>query len=89
MGMPSTSVHLPDDLLERLDEVARRRRISRNRLIVEACRSMIGEGGSQWPEEFFDPKRLARKDRELLKSSFDDWMTEIGSARRSRRGGPF
>jgi predicted transcriptional regulator len=87
--VPSTSVHLPDDLLRRLDEVARRRRISRNRLIVEACRSMIGDGGSEWPQDFFAADRLTRKDRELLRSTFDAWQADIRSARRSKRDGPF
>ena len=87
--MPSTSVHLPDELLRRLDEAAKRRRISRNRLIVDACRSILGEGGADWPEDFFADGRLARGDRELLRSTFDEWLADVRSARRSKRGGPF
>jgi len=87
--MPSTSVHLPDDLLARLDQVAKERHVTRNRLIVDACRSMLDEGNSDWPDDFFTKERLPKRDRDLLRSTLDDWCAEIESARRSKRRSPF
>jgi hypothetical protein len=87
--MPSTSVHLPADLLEQLDRAARRRRVSRNRLIVEACRSLVGQGQPDWPEDFFVTDHLSEQDLTLLRSTFDDWSCRLSAARRSREGTPF
>ena len=86
--MPSTSVHLPADLLKRIDRTAKRRRVSRNRLITDACRSIVGSGRDAWPEGFFAADRLEQKDRDLLRSTFDEWLTQIAS-RRSRTRPPF
>jgi hypothetical protein len=82
-------VHLPDDLLDRLERTAKRRRVSRNRLIVEACRSVVGEGRDEWPEDFFAAKGLRPRDLELLRSGFEDWSGGIHTARRSRNAAPF
>ena len=87
--MPSTSVHLPDDLLVRLDRTAKRRRVSRNRLIVEACRSVVGAGQSDWPADFFVSDRLRPGDLELLRSTFGHWSRDLHVARRSRKVPPF
>jgi predicted transcriptional regulator len=86
--VPSTSVHLPADLLERLDRAAKHRRVSRNRLITEACRSIVGGGRNEWPKGFFAADRLTHKDRELLHSTFDEWLTRT-LARRSKTRPPF
>jgi hypothetical protein len=85
----STSVHIPAGLLRQLDRAAKQRRISRNRLIVEACRSHLGEGQSDWPDDFFAADRLAHRDRALLRSTFDDWMDELRQSRRSKQMPPF
>ncbi|MCC7541266.1 MAG: ribbon-helix-helix protein, CopG family [Deltaproteobacteria bacterium] len=87
--MGSTSVHIPDDLLGRLEQAAKRRRVSRNRLIVEACRVVIGDGASEWPEGFFDETRLAARDRSLLRSTFSRWLGDIAQTRRSKKAAPF
>jgi len=89
LAVPSTSVHLPDDLLARLDRAARRRRVSRNRLIVEACRSVVGEGQNDWPEDFFAGDRLRPGALELLRSTFGDWSRDLQAARRSKKVPPF
>lgn len=87
--MPSTSVHLPDELLRGLDRTAKRRRMSRNRLIIEACRSIIGQGQAEWPEGFFARERMSPRDLELLRSEFETWTRELRAARHSKREPPF
>ena len=86
--MPSTSVHLPAELLKRLDRAARRRRISRNRLVTEACRSIVDAGRAKWPDDFFATERLSRRDLAFLRSTFGDWLHNIQS-RRSKKAPPF
>jgi predicted transcriptional regulator len=85
----STSVHIPQDLLRQLDRVAKQRRVSRNRLIVEACRSLLGDGTSEWPDDFFASGRLSPRDRAFLDSTFDAWVAEIARSRKSKKTSPF
>ncbi|MCG8457487.1 MAG: hypothetical protein MI919_14530 [Holophagales bacterium] len=40
---------------------------------------------TSWPEDFFDPNRLAPEDLELLRSGGDRFWKEIRAARRSRK----
>ena len=87
--MPSTSVHLPEDLIRRLDRAAKRRRVSRNRLIMEACRAIVGEGERDWPEGFFSRDHLSGRERALLHDTFDDWLGGLEEARRSKTRAPF
>lgn len=87
--MPSTSVHIPDELLNQLDRTAKRRRVSRNRLIVDACRSLVGESHADWPDGFFAHEHLSVRDLKLLRASYDDWSARIRSARRSKTAPPF
>jgi hypothetical protein len=74
--------------LKRIDRAAKHRRVSRNRLITDACRSIVSAGRNAWPKGFFAADRLAHKDRDLLSSTFDTWLTEIAS-RRSKTKPPF
>ena len=46
----TTTIHLPDELLARLDARAQARGVSRNRLIREAVEASLGLGSS-WPPE--------------------------------------
>ncbi len=87
--MPSTSIHIPDELLTRLSRTAKRRRVSRNRLIVDACRSFVGEGYDEWPDGFFATEHLPARDLKLLRASYDDWSARLRSARRSKKAPPF
>jgi len=41
----STSIHFPEGVLEALDRAARGAGMSRNRLVVEACRSYLASLG--------------------------------------------
>ena len=52
--LPSTTVHFPQDLLDHLDQIARRRGISRNRYVVESCRAATAQDDGEWPAGFFD-----------------------------------
>lgn len=86
--MSNTSVHLPGNLLQQLDELASRRGVSRNRLIVESCHELVRQSQG-WPEGFFDPQRYDPEDLELLRSGQEDFDVAISESRRSRRRAPF
>lgn len=87
--MPSTSVHFPPDLLERLDRVATARRTSRNRVIVQACQEAVERARGTWPKDFFSNTRLSPSDLRLLRRSFDPWLRSLMRARRSKDRPPF
>jgi len=87
--MANTSLHLPNDLLARLDREAERRRMSRNRLIVQACERVFENEGGEWPPRYFSETRVPKPELADLHGSFSVWMSEIESARRSRRRPPF
>jgi hypothetical protein len=72
-----------------LNRAAKNRRVSRNRLIVDACRSFVGEGQADWPDGFFATEHLSTRDLELLRASYGDWSRRIRSARRSKKTPPF
>jgi len=76
-------------LLKQLERAAKRRGVSRNSLIVEACRSIVGSGQREWPQDFFVGDRLSKRDLELLRSSFNDWLAELRHARKSKKAPPF
>lgn len=87
--MASTSIHLPADLLTRLDQRARETGVSRNKLIVRACEAYVDQARTEWPEDFFSDKRLSLRDRRELESSFQDWLDQISASRRNRVTRPF
>jgi hypothetical protein len=87
--MPTTTIHLPGDLLRALDAVAARRKASRNRLLVEACRRLVDEDRGTWPPSFFEMTHLSAKDRRELALAGREIDKAIRSARRSRRAPPF
>jgi len=53
--MPSTTVHIPDKLLSKMDRIVKKKGISRNRFIVQACEQELNNDAGQWPKDFFDP----------------------------------
>lgn len=85
--MANTSVHFPDSVLKRLDELAKQKGLSRNRLIVDACREVL-EQQRQWPERFFARDRLSGEEREVLRRSWRDFDEAIESTRKSRKNPP-
>ena len=81
--MPSTTVHFPPQLRERIDAVARRQGVSRNRFVMRACQDAVAKDAGEWPARFFcldlDPTELA-----VLRDAGAEWELSIRSARRSR-----
>jgi predicted transcriptional regulator len=87
--MASTSVHLPADLVERLDRLARESGKSRNRVILEALEASLAQAREKWPEDFLDADRLGQREVRDLQNSLEDWLSALQSSRRNRAGGPF
>ncbi len=82
--MPSTTVHIPDKLLSKIDQIVKEKGISRNRYIVEACDQALVNGAGQWPEGFFETE-LNKKDLQLLRQGALE-MEEAILVRRKSRG---
>jgi len=89
MTMPSTSVHLPHDLVATLDAVATRRRVSRNRLILDACERLVQQDVGEWPEGFFANDDLSAADLRELCAAGRGLEAATRRLRRNRRGSPF
>jgi predicted transcriptional regulator len=87
--MATTTIHLPDDLLEALDSVAARRKLSRNRLVIEACRRLVEQDLGEWPAGFFDRTRLTPEERRELVRAGEEVERAIVKSRRSRKRPPF
>jgi len=87
--MPSTSVHLPHDLVVTLDALAARRRVSRNRLILEACECLVQQDAGEWPEGFFANDDLSAADLRELRAAGRALEAASHRLRRNRRGSPF
>jgi len=81
--MPSTTVHFPPDVLRRIDATARRRGISRNRFVVQACETAVAHDAGQWPEDFF-ALDIAAADRALLEEAAGEMEKVILQGRRNR-----
>jgi Arc/MetJ-type ribon-helix-helix transcriptional regulator len=82
--MPSTTVHLPDQLLSRIDQTVKEQKISRNRFIIQACEQALNNFAGHWPEGFFDSK-LNEQDNKLLKEAVLEMEHTIVSKRKSRK----
>ena len=80
--MASTSVHLPESLVDRLDALASERGTSRNRVIVEACEALLAEQQGSWPPGFFEP--LPDADLALLQDAGAEMEAAIYAGRRDR-----
>ncbi len=87
--MPTTTIHMPPQLLRALDAVAARRKASRNRLVVEACQRLVQEDLGEWPPGFFEMTHLSRKDRRELEAAGREMEKAVMKARRNRRKPPF
>ena len=84
--MPSTTIHFPDETLERIDAVARRRGVSRNRFVIEACEEAVAEDAGEWPPGFFDLD-LSDEDRRLLQTAGKE-LEAAAMQNRRNRGAP-
>jgi len=86
--MASTSLHLPRDLIASLDALAARRKVSRTRLIAEACERLIREDKGEWPKDFFVNRDLSPSELRTLRAAGRE-LEIVLRRRRSRRGRPF
>lgn len=80
----TTTVHLPPELLRRVDERARRLKVSRNQYVRRALERMI-EGETAWSSRFLDTLDEAAADKDGLEA-VDEMVRAI--ARRSRKEPP-
>ncbi|MBN1837360.1 MAG: hypothetical protein JW820_16010 [Spirochaetales bacterium] len=81
--MPTTTVHLPGELLQKMDAAARRRGISRNRFVVEACEEAVAADAGQWPEDLFE-LGLSGEDQALLEQASAELERAVLENRRNR-----
>lgn len=79
----ATSVHLPSDLLARIDQRAGELGVSRNRYIVRALESAV-EGETAWSQSFLEMMDEAARDTENHEA-VDEMMRTISSRRTSKR----
>ncbi len=80
--MPTT-VHIPDDLLERVDERARALHVSRNRYIVRALENRL-QKETEWSAEFAEFLVGPSAD-EALGEAVDEMLGHIERSSRSKR----
>ena len=83
--MPSTTVHIPDPLLSKMDQIVREKGISRNRFIVQACEKAVVNDAGEWPEDFFESD-LSGGDLRLLREGVAEMEETIIRMRKSRIG---
>lgn len=81
--MPSTTVHIPDNLLSKIDQRVKENNISRNRFIIQACEQALDNSAGQWPEGFFKTE-FNEEDLELLNESVQEMEDAIISKRKNR-----
>jgi hypothetical protein len=79
--MPTT-VHLPPNLLERIDARAKALGVSRNRFILEALTEKM-QGTAEWPEDFV--RALRRPVPKHVAAAAEEMQRLIDSGRRSRK----
>ena len=82
--MPSTTVHIPEQLLLKIDRVTKERKISRNRFIIQACEQALVNDSGKWPEGFFETD-LTEADMQALKEGASEMEEAIISRRKNRR----
>jgi len=81
--VPSTTFHLPEELLRDIDRAAEERGQSRNRFVLQACREALARKAGEWPRDFFAP--LADPDDErLLADAARELETIVLESRRNR-----
>ena len=81
--MPSTTVHLPDKLLNKIDQLVNEIGISRNKFIIKACEEALQNSAGRWPEDFFEPD-LSASNLRLLKEGVAEMEEAIMRKRKNR-----
>jgi hypothetical protein len=84
--MPTTTIHFPEEVLRRVDAVAHRRGISRNRFVIQACEQAVAGDSGQWPERFFELE-MSPGDQALLDQATVE-LEEAVAGSRANRGAP-
>ena len=79
--MPSTTVHIPEQLLKEIDQAAKERNISRNRFINESCVLALKNRVGDWPEGFFKVKESELK---VLREASIELEQAVYSHRKNR-----
>ena len=82
--MPSTTVHIPDELLSEIDQIVKEKEISRNRFIVQACEHALNNIAGEWPEGFFDID-LSEEDLKILCEGVQEMEQAIINKRKNRK----
>jgi hypothetical protein len=82
--VPSTTFHVPEDLLIDIDRAARARGQSRNRFVLQACREALARKAGEWPKDFFVP--LASPEDEQLLAEAGKELEAVVLAHRRNRG---
>jgi len=80
--MGSTTVHIPDKMLKRIDAIARRRGTSRNRVVLASLEAEINRDSGEWPDAFFSP--LSETDRAVLIEATGEIERAVAGQRRNR-----
>jgi hypothetical protein len=80
-----TTIHIPDPLLERVDERARMLGISRNRLILEALEDKLG-ARDEWAPELV--QMLTRPVSACTSKELEDSLAVVRNRRSSRKSPP-
>ena len=83
--MPSTTVHIPDELLSKIDQTVKEKEISRNRFIIQACEQALKNISGEWPEGFFETN-LNEEDLRLLEEGVKEMEAAIIHKRINRKG---
>ena len=81
--MPSTTVHIPDSLLAKIDKIVKEQSISRNRFIINACEEALKNSAGQWPQDFFESD-LSAANLRLLKEGVAEMEDAIMKMRKNR-----
>ena len=84
--MPSTTIHFPPEILKRMDEVAQRRGISRNKLVIRACEKELADDAGEWPSGFFELD-MSDRDRSILREAGIELENAVLRSR-TNRGAP-
>lgn len=82
--MPSTTFHIPDDVLSKIDRAARDLGVSRNRFVIQACKEALARQSGEWPKRFFEPAH-SQEDQGLLAQASRELEKEV-LTRRTNRG---
>lgn len=83
--MASTSVHIPEELLARLDRRAKALNMSRNRVIIETLEHGLRDT-DEWSPEFLEALDALRPSRDRLQAARA--LSDEVVSKRSRAKGP-